>query len=131
MRMKITQVEITFENIDWIKIPIEAFWDMTLADIQIKHYGLAAGTVFLRLKAQADRRVQEFQGDVFTGDYDLRLFERLQRCDISQICLHCADGTAPEFEIPWPDEDDYKNSLQTVWIDETDSLCIKIGKGEV
>ncbi len=126
--MKIKKVEITFKNMDWITSPIEAFADMTLADIQIKHYGLSAERVFLKLKAQSDRRVQEFQGDVFTGDYDLRLFERLQRCDISHICLHYADGTVAEFSVPWPDEDDYRNSLQTVWVDETDSLCIEIGK---
>ena len=83
--MKIAQVEITFENMDWITIPIEDFWDMTLADIQIKHYGLAAKRVFLKLKAQSDRRVQKFQGDVFTGDYDMKLFERLKRCD--KICF--------------------------------------------
>lgn len=129
MGKKITQVEITFENRDCITIPMEAFAEMTLADIQIKHYGLAVGTVFLRLKAQSNRRVIEFQGDVFSNDFELNLFERLRRCDITQLCLHRTDGTATEFKIPWSDEDEYKNSLQNVWADETDSLCIKIGNG--
>jgi len=142
MSQDVRFIEITFENIDYIKIPAHYFRGFELEDIRTKvrraalnailRYSSVNFTMF-ELAPEADLEAGTFDGFVFgLKEGEISLFERLQQNDITQIKLIYSDETEEEFCVAWEDEDlgGYTNLLQSSTFDDDGTICVRIAVEE-
>lgn len=138
MSQDVRFIEITFENIDYIRIPAHYFRDFELAEVHtivrratanaILRYQKAS-SVTLELIGEADLEAANFDGDVFgLKEGETSLFKRLQRNDITKIKLIYSDKTEEEFSVAWEDADrgGYTNLLQSSTVDDAGTICVRI-----
>ena len=140
MSQDVRFIEITFENLDYIKIPAHYFRDFELADIRTTVRRVAAnvilrycsvGATMFELAPEADLEAGTFDGDVFgLKEGDTSLFKRLQRNDITQIKLIYSDKTEEELSVAWEDADrgGYTNLLQSSTFDDDGTICVRIAR---
>lgn len=138
MSKDICFVEISFENIEYIKIPAHYFKDFELADIRTTVRRAAANAVLryatansvsLEFEPEANQDGKSFEGDVHSIQYENGcLFDRLQQNDITEIKLIYADETEEEFSVVWADAEDneYRNRLQSSFINDSGRLRVQI-----
>ena len=126
MNKKIAFIEITFENIDFIKIPVAYFKNFTLTPVPTEH--LQKCSMMFELLPQVNEDSPAFEGDVFQlGVGGITLFDRLQRGEITQIKLFYENMTSDEYHVLWQDSDDeFHNALQKSYLNSDGSLCIEI-----
>ena len=138
MRKVVKAIDITFENLDSIVIPVEYFYDFFLNDIRtnISHMSTntilrtnVAGSLGFLLKKKANKDADKFRGDVHiistkTGT----LFERIYKSDITSFTIIYEDDSSEEFYIPWEDDgrNEYKNILQKTSEDDKGNLIVRI-----
>lgn len=135
-------IDITFENIDNIIIPSHYFAAFELDDICTKVCRAAmnailrysvANSVKFELNPEANRDADTFGGDVYyTDEGEDKLFRRLQYDDITSLKLIFSDGTFEELRVPWEDEEnnEYRNKLQSSFLNEAGQLCVQIAKNK-
>ena len=138
MRKVVKAIDITFENLDSIVIPVEYFYDFSINDIRtsISHMSTnailrtnVAGSLMFILKKKADKDADKFRRDVHiistkTGT----LFERIYKSDITSFTIIYEDDSSEEFYIPWEDDgrNEYKNILQKTSKDDKGNLIVRI-----
>ena len=137
MSKTIEAIEITFENIDTILIPVRYFRDIVLGDIHtatssgnantLRRYSSTESVIF-----ELDPKVNEITADFEGGEYCLNsppdFWARLKMRDIAQLTLFYTDKTHEDFYVPWDPEDEYHNRLQTVTINDDGAARVVIGK---
>lgn len=122
MSKDICFIEITFENIDYIRIPADYFRAFNTENIN---------SVMFELNPEANRDADGFDGDVHRIHVEGEtLFDRLQMQDITHFKLIYADQTEEEFFVPWENADNggYANRLQTSSIDGSGIFRVSICK---
>jgi len=136
MPQTITQIELTFENLDFIRIPFSSFayfsMQDTLHEIGYRHSNKehsysAVNDLRFVLKAEANQPAAYYD-DYFQDDYGL--FARIMRQDITQIDLLYADGTTVQHSVCWESEIDneYRNQLQLCALHTDGQLYVEIAK---
>lgn len=126
----LTSVELTFENLDQITIPVSYFTEL---DIRMSPHrtadSLTADYVRFSLKPEADASAPLFTGDVFgLQEGECSLFSRLQQQDITFLTLIRTDAPPVTICPLWAEHPDnpYRNRLQSASFTDTGSLCVQI-----
>ncbi len=120
-------IELTFENLDHIKIPAHYFRDFELADGPESSGSYA---VAFTLKPEANADFTTFDADIHSVEVgDETLFDRLQRNDITHIGLDHGSGPEERLPVIWEDADSlgYTNRLQSVAVNCDGALYVRIG----
>ena len=126
MNMAFCYIELTFENLDWIRIPAHYIGEIKTEVLDSGEYA-----VMLVLRREADVDAVHFEGDVHSILAERRsLFERLRKNDITQIMVFDSNNTGDTFCVEWEDEVDneFVNRLQTTSVGEDGALRLYIGK---
>ena len=137
MNKKLAFIDITFENLDSIKIPASYVDGCYLRNLStsIECNGstvsrhVQANYLVLRLKQSVDAVATDFDGLAFSVlEGDEKLSKRLKRCDITHVALVYDDGGKEEFLVSWNDSDGntYRNNNQKVYVDKYGSVCVSI-----
>lgn len=136
MSKRIKDIEISFENLEYIKIPDNYFLDFSMENVQNVIYRAAAnailqyqsvGNVYFILKNDANKDYIKFDKDFY--DEEKNLFERIiQYKDITDITLIYDDNSLEEFTVQWEDENnrDDRNKLQVAYLTEDGNLYLQI-----
>lgn len=115
----ICYLELTFENIDWIRIPGEFVSEVDIQDDAARFV----------LKSEVCTTGHRFDGDVHSIRHEGKsVIERLMQNDITQIKLHYTDGMESDFSAVWEEapDDEYKNQRQKAWEDQKGLLHVHI-----
>ena len=116
--MGIKSVEITFENVDYIEIPIEYF-----SKIDIR-----CNFVEFILKESVNSCFEGFKKDLDMRNYvGETLFDRIiNYCDIVEIKIIHNDYTAETYRVEWEESDncEYENKLQKACLSDDENLCV-------
>lgn len=115
-------IGITFENLDWVNIPVVYFGEISV--------GANSSQIRFELLRSADVAFPSFQEDVFYDRMaDFSLLERIHtRQDITHLYLIYTDGSLTCLRVPWEDADDeYHNRLQQSYINTSGNLQVTIG----
>lgn len=134
MRQQAKIIEIIFENMDYVQIPMEHIGAADFEDVDGSMIQLKTGEL-LRLSHARKiylRVLSSFQFDYQKPDESISIYEefdkRLLEGDISCFRVHYVDGTQEDISVPWEDcEGQYKNRLQKVEKDEEGNYLIRIG----
>ena len=126
MSKKVKSVEITFENLDYVDIPVEYFGEFRISGIRTTIERLALNAILQRttadcvefeLLSQVDDVLPELTQDLsFVPDEQSSLLRRIvNRRDITSLDLHYDDTTTDQFYIPWEDDksETYNKLLHT------------------
>lgn len=137
------QLEITFENIDYVVIPIHYFSDFCIEDIRTNTHCVAmntiircqtASSVIFTLKKMVNDDFKNFVSDIHTVQYcGDTLFQRISNYrDISHIKLIYDGDSFDEFSVEWEDDGDRedRNKLQHSSMTEDENLCVYISKNQ-
>lgn len=141
MSKSVKDVEITFENIDYIIVPSQYFLDFSFEDIHteihraainaILRYSVVKSLKFV-LKKEVNDVARSLEGDVHCVHYgEDTLFDRIHtHHDITHVKLIYMDDTFEEFAAEWEDDgdDEYRNLLQQTSINEDGNLLVTIQK---
>ena len=141
MNKLVKNIELTFENMDYIEIPNQYFSNFSLENIEtnirrvavnaIMRYQKARSVIF-ELRKEANEDFENFDRDMNMVDYNGdTLFDRIiDYNDIVDINLIYEDDSSEKFAVEWDDEcdDKYKNKLQISTITENGNLCVQIQK---
>ena len=123
MSKKVKSVEITFENLDYVDIPVEHFGEFRVSGIRTTIERLALNAILqctkadyieFELLAQVDDVLPELTQDLpFVPDEQSSLLRRIaNRRDITSLDLHYDGATTDQFYIPWEDaESETRNKL--------------------
>lgn len=141
MNKIVKDIELTFENIDYVVIPNRYFSIFSLQKVETSVSRVAvnailryqeAGFVTIKLNKEANSEFENFYTNIdlahYKGD---TLFERIINYnDITSIKLLYEDDSSEEFAVAWEDEKDNecRNKLQIATLDKDGNLCIRIGK---
>lgn len=137
MNRALSSIEITFENMDYVDIPISFFdrvdfknieTSLSLTGNRLEEKKLAH-FVWICIKKKADKYLDSFNADIC---YD-SLEKRLSLCDITSFRLHYCTGEYEDIGGRWEEceDNEYRNKLQRVTDDnEFDQLEIVIGREE-
>ena len=112
MNKKLAFIDITFENLDSIKIPVGYVDGCYLRNLSTsimcngstvsRH--VQVNYLILRLKQSVDDAAKGFEGiavSVIEGEE--KLSQRLRRCDITHVALIYEDGVQEGFLVAWDD----------------------------
>lgn len=111
MSKKVKSVEITFENLVYVDIPVEYFGEFRISGIRTTIERLALNAILQRTKAdyiefellsQVDDVLPELTQDLsFVPDEQLSLLRRIaNRRDITSLDLRYDNGSSDQFHIP-------------------------------
>lgn len=140
MAISLKSIELTFENIDYIIIPVQYFADDYGTHIIINSCSVSENTVSNRktaesvmfvLKKAANHAAPTFAGDVHVMQYEgAFLFERISKySDITHIKLIYTDDTFEEYTVAWEeDQTGCRNLLQKSYTTDDGNLKVVIGK---
>ena len=138
MSKRVESVEITFENLDYILVPVEYFEDFYITGIRTTVERLALNIILQRtipdrveieLSARIDVALSDLSSDLsFTPEENLSLLKRIEsRRDIAYLDLYYDDGSSDQFYLPWEDDqDECKNKLLKVNYNDSGNLMITI-----
>ena len=138
MRKNIRAVEITFENLDYVEIPIAYFASFSIKGSLAPEEQSGCNSVLRKNRAEfvafellrsVDTVLPDLEQDLFYDPLvDFSLLSRiLERRDITEVILHNTEGTAEYYYIPWEDaEDEYHNKLQYAHINNNGNLSVTI-----
>lgn len=139
MNKTISQIDITFENVDYVVIPYEYFQSFLIENVVVNKSRKSngdtkqmnmAGSVSFVLKSSADKQ-EDFKECIYTRLLSSgSLFDRILQNDISILRLIYTDGTTEDFYPVWEDdgETDEINILQKSSIDTNGNLIVRISK---
>ena len=141
MNQIIKNIEITFENIDYVVIPNQYFSDFYMEDIRTNIYRVAmnaiiryqtASSVRFILNKEVNDDFESFVADIHMVQHEgVSLFDRIFNYnDITCIKLIYEDDSAEEFTVEWEDNGDRvdRNSFQHSSMTEDGNLCVLISK---
>ena len=123
MSKRVESVEITFENLDYINIPVEYFGEFYITGMQTTVERLALNAILQRtradqiefeLLARVDVALSDMTRDLsFLPEENLSPLKRIEnRRDISYLDIYYDDGSSDQFYLPWEDiEDERHNRL--------------------
>ena len=123
MCKRVESVEITFENLDYINIPVEYFGEFYITGMQTTVERLALNAILQRTRAEqiefellarVDVALSDMTRDLsFLPEENLSLLKRIEnRRDISYLDIYYDDGSSDQFYLPWEDvEDEQHNRL--------------------
>jgi len=138
MNRSIKNIELVFENIDYIVIPIEYFQSYNLNHIKLgpcckdgsKCYRYAE--MHFILKKEVNEDALTFENNVYVMQAeDKTLFERIvEYKDLTHVNLIYTDKSTEEYIVLWEAEDnnEYRNRLLKTRIMETGNLCVEVRK---
>lgn len=138
MSKRVESVEITFENLDYINIPVEYFGEFYITGMQTTVERLALNAILQRtradqiefeLLARVDVALSDMTRDLsFLPEENLSLLKRIEnRRDISYLDIYYDDGSSDQFYLPWEDaEDEQSNSLLRTQRSDDGNLTISI-----
>lgn len=138
MSKKVKSVEITFENLDYVDIPVEYFGEFQISGIRSTVERVALNAILQRTKAdyiefellaQVDDVLPELTQDLsFVPDEQLSLLRRIaNRRDITSLETHYNDGSSNQFYIPWEDaESETRNKLLQTKLVGNGNLLVNI-----
>ena len=125
MSKRLESVEITFENLDYVLVPVEYFEGFYISGIRTTVERLALNVVLQRtipdrveieLSTRIDVALSDLSSDLsFTPEENLSLLKRIEsRRDIAYLDLYYDDGSSDQFYLPWEDDqDECHNKLLT------------------
>ena len=123
MSKHVESIEITFENLDYINIPVEYFGEFYITGMQttVERLGLnaivqrtRADRIEFELLARVDVALSDMSRDLsFLPEENLSLLKRIEnRRDISYLDIYYDDGSSDQFYLPWEAvEDEQHNRL--------------------
>ncbi len=130
MSKTIKTIEITFENTEYVAIPMEYFesYDHKKSDSGIFH-NMEEVSVDFTLKKEVIGVQKLFDYDIHMVEFKNKtIFDRV--CDYSDICsltLSYSDGSKEKFIVEWEDdESEFKNKFQTTTLTENGDLRVVI-----
>ena len=138
MSKRVKSVEITFENLDYILVPVEYFEDFYISGIRTTVERPALNAVLQRtipdrveveLSARIDVALSDLSSDLsFTSEENLSLLKRIEsRRDIAYLDLYYDDGSSDQFYLPWEDDqDECQNKLLKANYCDSGNLLITI-----
>jgi hypothetical protein len=138
MSKRLESVEITFENLDYVLVPVEYFEDFYISGIRTTVERLALNVVLQRtildrveieLSARIDVALSDLSSDLsFTPEENLSLLKRIEsRRDIAYLDLYYDDGSSDQFYLPWEDDqDECQNKLLKANYSDGGNLMITI-----
>ena len=136
MSKRLESVEITFENLDYILVPVEYFEDFYISGVRTTVERLALNVVLHRtmpdrveieLSARIDVALSDLSSDLsFTPEENLSLLKRIEnRRDIAYLDLYYDDGSSDQFYLSWEDDrDECHNKLLTTQYNGNRNLSI-------
>ena len=140
MAISLKSIELTFENIDYIIIPVQYFADdfgihiiinsCSVSENMVSNRKTAESVMFV-LKKAANHAALTFAGDVHVMQYEGEsLFERICRySDITHIKMIYEDETFEEYTVAWEeDQTGCRNLLQKSYITDDGNIKVVIGK---
>lgn len=116
MRDIIRFVEITFENMDSIKIPIQYFRRFLLKNITImmkpddyygSYFSMKVGNTYFELDPLVEFAARSFKGEWLHKPTWNNLLERLRQNDITALTLYDMDGANVNYSVFWENVPDY------------------------
>lgn len=119
-------VELTFENLDWIRIPVCYLSEFKTEAMESGEYA-----VMIVLKQGANVEAGDFEGDIHSIQFEHgSLFERLCGNDITQIMLVDSNSTGKRLQVVWEDsvDNEFVNRFQTTSIVGDGVLTLHIGR---
>ena len=132
--MDIIEIEISFENLDYIRIPIRFFniveinynseVKKTIDYMGRKFFSVIKGAadIYLEINKDIDKMNYKSWGDIFEA-FNLRILEN----DISSLRLYYSKRNYEDICVLWDDQDEYRNRNQRVSEDKN-SYQISISK---
>lgn len=132
--MDIIEIEISFENLDYIRLPIRFF---NVVEINYnsevkktidykgrKFFSVIKGAadIYLEINKDIDKMNYKSWGDIFEA-FNLRILEN----DISSLRLYYSKRNYEDIYVLWDDQDEYRNRNQRVSEDKN-SYQISISK---
>lgn len=140
MKMNVKAIEITFENLDFIVIPEKYILDFHFHKIPVLPADTTSGepiTAFEEyeveciLAPEADIETDAFDGDVScVGANRVKLCERLQQNDITQIRMLYSDETNMDIHPVWNDAYLDHNEFQTTKRMEDGRILVSVCRQE-
>lgn len=141
MNKIIKDIELTFENIDYVVIPNHYFMSFSLENVKIDVCRVAANAIMryqkiettdFILKKEANYNFESFDTNIDLIHYKGNtLFDRIINYkDITHIKLLYNDDSFENFAVVWEDEEnnECRNKLQTAVITEEGNLYVRIQK---
>lgn len=135
MSEQIIAIEIIFENLDYVHIPMEHLGVIRIEKINISIKRLACNAI-LKYSSAESIYIQIMNSFVCNSeepneyidiyeDFDKRLFEN----DIAYLRIHYINDTYEDIYVPWDEyeDKDWKNRLQRVTRDEDGNFIVQIG----
>ena len=138
MSKRLESVEITFENLDYVLVPVEYFEDFYISGIRTTVERLALNAVLQRtipdrveieLSACIDVALSDLSSDLsFTPEENMSLLKRIEsRRDIAYLDLYYDDGSSDQFYLPWEDDqNECQNKLLKANYSDSGNLMITI-----
>lgn len=138
MSKRAESIEITFENLDYINIPVEYFGEFYITGMRTTVERLALNAILQRTKAdqvefellaRVDVALSGMSRDLsFQPEEKLSLLKRIEnRRDIAYLDIYYDDGSSDQFYVPWEDaESETRNKLQQAKIDDNGHLLVTI-----
>lgn len=140
MKMNVKAIEITFENLDFIVIPEKYILDFHFYKISLLPADIASSepiTAFEEYEVEfvfapgADEETDAFDGDIaYVGQNRMKLYERLQQNDITQIRILYLDETNKDIHPVWNDANLDHNEFQTTKRMEDGRILISICRSD-
>ena len=138
MSKRAESIEITFENLDYINIPVEYFGEFYITGIRTTVERLALNAILQRTKAdqiefellaRVDVALSDMSHDLsFLPEEKLSLLKRIEnRRDIAYLDIYYDDGSSDQFYLPWEDaESETQNKLLQAKIVDNGNLLVEI-----
>lgn len=132
--MDIIEIEISFDNLDYIRLPIRFFnvveinynseVKKTIDYMGRKFFSVIKGAadIYLEINKDIDKMNYKSWGDIFEA-FNLRILEN----DISSLRLYYSKRNYEDICVLWDDQDEYRNRNQRVSEDKN-SYQISIGR---
>jgi len=129
-------VEIVFENLDYVRVPVEYIGAINMQDVSYSINYFCTNTLkkHLLTKSVYIQIMKSFKCDSngrgeFTNlcdDFETRIFIM----DITYFRIHYDDGSFEDIYVSWEDceDNEYRNRLQRTFHDEEGNTIIEIGQ---
>ena len=138
MREQVKEIEIIFENMDYVRIPVEYIAALELNKVTVSISRIAINAIVKHYTAEGLYMclLKTFKcgpdSPLEIADIYEDLPKRLAKNDITYLRIHYPDDTYEDIYVPWEDcgGDAYTNRLQTTEFDSEGNIVIRIGEGE-
>lgn len=132
----VNAVEIVFENLDFVRIPVEHIGEINMQDVSYSIGYYCTNTLkkhlhskYVYVQVMKSFKCDFSKQDEFTDlceDFEVRIFNP----DITYFRIHYNDGTYEDIYVSWEDceDDEYSNRLQRTFRDEEGNIVIEIGQ---